>query len=347
MNRPKIIIAVGGTGGHVFPAEKLASELEEKGVEVVFAGAGLATNPYLNRARFAHVEIALAKRKIGAILKGIIQSFRLLKSRRPDLVVGFGSYHSFPLLLAALFGRVPFILFESNAIPGKVIRFFSRWAKVTAIQFPTAREKLFGDVVEVKMVCRAQKKLDLMAARRHYGLDQNHLTLLVFGGSQGAAVINTLFSEAVSSLNEKIQVIHLTGAQEDIGALQKKYNECGILAAVKPFEERMDIAWSAADIAVCRSGANTVAEQLAFEVPAVFIPFPRATDDHQTENAKYAQVLGGAILFQEREIDAQKLRQGIEEVITHFPRMKSSFSTATLENKTDLSSLIYRIIRDG
>jgi UDP-N-acetylglucosamine--N-acetylmuramyl-(pentapeptide) pyrophosphoryl-undecaprenol N-acetylglucosamine transferase len=343
---PKVLIAAGGTGGHIFPAERLGSELKEKGVDVLFAGAGLSTNRYFDQSRFSYYEIALAKRKLGPILQGIYKSFKVIRQYRPDLVVGMGSFHSFPLLFAALIMRVPFVLFESNAHPGKVIRFFSKWAKVSAIHFKVAREQLSGPVTLVKMPRKAEQKVDTFLARQYFGLEEKKTTFLVFGGSQGSVFINHLFSEAIFPYRDKVQVIHLAGTKENADFLQKKYEEQRISACVKSFETRMDLAWSAADIAICRSGASTVAEQIAFGVLGLHIPWPKATDDHQTKNAECVKDMGGALVFQEKDLDILELQKGIEQILKHFPEMKASFAKAAInENKMDLSALVYNILK--
>lgn len=340
----RVIIAAGGTGGHIFPAEKLGSELKEKKIEVVFAGAGLSTNRYFNKDRFSYYEIAPAKRRPWAILKGVYESFKVLRRFKPHLVVGMGSFHSFPLLFAALIMRVPFVLFESNAHPGKVIRLFSRWAVASAVQFKEAEEKLAGTVAVVKMPRRAEQKIDASLARQYFGLEIDRMTFLVFGGSQGAKSINHLFSEAIFPYRDRVQVIHLAGTPENAEVLEKKYKEDGVSACVKSFEARMDLAWSAADMAICRAGATTVAEQIAFEVPGILIPFPKATDDHQTKNAECVKAMGGALVFQEKSLDLLQLQKGIGEILKHFPEMKASFGKIETK-KIDLSSFIYNILQ--
>ena len=146
-------------------------------------------------------------------------------------------------------------------------------------------------------------------ARKYYQLDPECFTLLVFGGSQGAEVINKALAEL--KLEEPFQVIHLCGRNQDAEALIQSYQKRGIKAAVKPFEDQMHIAWRAADLAICRSGAGTLAEIERFQVPAILIPWPGATDQHQHKNAKVMEEIGGAILLDQKEIE--KLPSKIRE----------------------------------
>ena len=157
----RIVIAAGGTGGHVFPAQALGAQLEERGYEVLFMGKGLKTNRYFKRSIFSHVSIDSAtpvKKKmlqkaasLVALSKGLVQALRHLMSFKPSLVVGFGSFHSFPVLGAALMARIPIVLFESNAIPGRVNQFFSRSALFSGVHFSQAKKKMKGKCREVSM----------------------------------------------------------------------------------------------------------------------------------------------------------------------------------------------------
>ena len=159
-SQPKLLIAAGGTGGHLYPAQALASELLQKSSDLalLFAGAGLSTNRYFHKEHFAFEDVASGTpfrgnifKAVFRIFRGVKRSLRLIDAFKPTLVVGFGSYHSFPLLVAAVLKRIPIVLFESNAAPGKVNRLFSRWAAITAVHFEHASEKLSGKALEVAM----------------------------------------------------------------------------------------------------------------------------------------------------------------------------------------------------
>ncbi|HSX11609.1 MAG TPA: glycosyltransferase, partial [Chlamydiales bacterium] len=211
----KVLIATGGSGGHLFPAQQLTQLLSD--CDVVFAGHKLATNPFFDRKIPFH-EIASSSKKKGlfAILKGVCQSLKLIWQIGPDVVVGFGSFHSFPVLLAAVLLRKKIVLFEANCSLGKVNRFFTRFATQIAFQFPIA-EKKAAYVPLLPWVGKQMTPVSRTAARKSYCLQDEVFTILVFGGSQGAAFINQAFCAAAKRLHERgeaLQVIHLTGKED-------------------------------------------------------------------------------------------------------------------------------------
>ena len=365
-DKKRILITAGGTGGHLFPAQALARDLlQEKNIEVLFVGGGLSTNRCFNKESFAFKEIFSATpylsnissifKSLKIIAKGVMQSFKILSSFKPCLVVGFGSYHAFPILVAAVIKRVPIILFEPDSYPGKVNRLFSKWAKVNTVQFSQAAKHMQGNTVEVNMP--VWKKTDetqvtVEEARSYFCLDPSKKTFLVFGGSQGASAINRFFCDAASFFNEKerdFQVIHLTGKAVSAEEARAVYTRLGITACVKEFEHSMHLAWKAASLVICRSGAASLAELAAFEVPGILIPFPYATNDHQKKNALFMEnQVGGAVHLNESELSAQKLytciqnlvdpsQQNLEkmrEKIRHFKTQgtKQNLSTIILKN---------------
>jgi UDP-N-acetylglucosamine--N-acetylmuramyl-(pentapeptide) pyrophosphoryl-undecaprenol N-acetylglucosamine transferase len=365
-NPKKILIAAGGTGGHLFPAQALAQELlkKEKEIDVLFAGAGLSSNRNFIKERFSFEEVLSSTpyskkgifRSVLLIARGVRQSMKILDRYQPKLVVGFGSFHSFPLLLAALFKGIPLMIFESNSIPGKVNRLFSRWALVSAVQFSSSAAKLAGRTVEVSMPIWEKEPMQAMTpedARTYYGLDPSLPTILVFGGSQGAQNINQVFSETVETLQEKIgpfQILHFTGDPKMAKTCKELYDKLGILSCVKPFEEKMPIAWKAATFAICRSGAATLAELIFFEVPAILIPYPYAADDHQRINAEFFEKkVGCAISLPDFGLNASKLAQAIEEIADPCQNRRETMHEAircfkNQENKQCLSSIVSSFI---
>lgn len=320
----KLLIAVGGTGGHLFPAQALAQDLmrEMPEIELLFAGAGLSSNHYFHREKFSYQDVSSATpfrgnlfKAGGQIFSGVRKGVGLVQEYKPDLVIGFGSFHSFPLLVAALYKKVPFLLFEPNAIPGKVNRLLSRWAETTAVQFPHAKTLLKGKTLEVAMPL-ARSPIDRKLAHAYFGLNPDLPTILVFGGSQGAASINRTFCEASAFLKRAFQVIHITGRKGDMQEVKRSYESLDLRASVKEFEERMDYAFSAADLAICRAGAVTLAELIAYEVPAILIPFPLAADDHQRRNAEVMEKeICGARMLLESELNPQRLAGVVQTLL--------------------------------
>jgi UDP-N-acetylglucosamine--N-acetylmuramyl-(pentapeptide) pyrophosphoryl-undecaprenol N-acetylglucosamine transferase len=304
----KLIFAAGGTGGHLFPAQALAEQLlkEKPDLNLLFAGANLSRNAYFDRSKFAYYDIqsmtpfqgSLLKKvkSFWTLLKGIFASILLLKREKPDLIVGFGSFHAFPILGAAKVLNIPIVLFESNAIPGKVVRFFSKKALFTGIFFPETKKHLSGTLFEVdipqKKTLSKDSVLEPQAARQLLGLDSKLLTVLVFGGSQGAKGINKHMLDLVPLIHKQklaVQWIHFTGNEETTMQMIKLCETLSVPCCVKTFEPRIGIAWQAADLVICRAGAMTLAELLYYEVPGILIPYPFAADRHQLKNALFIE----------------------------------------------------------
>lgn len=308
MNK-RILIAVGGTGGHLYPAQALADQLLESlfDPKILFAGKGLSANKYFDRSKYLFQEIpsgpASLRGSLG-ILQGIFASFRLLNKFNPHLIIGFGSYHTFPLLFAAAVKRKPFILHEANSIPGKVNRMFASYSQAVGVNFPSTTLSK-GHVVPVGMPLRRGFRSDRPtreAAAHYFGLNPHYRTILVMGGSQGAQAINEAMVAAVPHVKTSpLQIIHFAGNQTHLNTLKHCYDRYHIKHYVHSFESRPEYAWALADAAITRAGASSLAEQLSFFVPGVVIPYPHASDDHQKANAYAAQnqMSGIQVLFQD------------------------------------------------
>lgn len=303
----RFLLTTGGTGGHIFPALALAEELCEKKGTVLFAGGNLSKNPYFKDAAFPFKDVACSPhliRGLGNHWKGILEAARVIRDFNPDAVIGFGSYYTLPVLIAAKWLGKPLLLHEANSIPGRVNRLFAPFADKTWTYFPKARLHLFGKVEECKMPLRSHFRKGIVSkeeARKFFNLNPDQLTLLIFGGSQGAKVINALFSETAVLELKKIlppfQIIHFTGLNQTIS-----YE--GIPHFVKPFEKRIDLAWAAADLSITRAGASSIAEQFEYGVPGLVIPFERAKDKHQEHNAAFLQAAGIGVSLLESEVES-------------------------------------------
>lgn len=316
----KVIIAAGGTGGHLYPAMETAFKLQEHDphLKVLFAAGGLASNPFFDRNAFDWRSIFAAPlikqnpwkvfKNCGQMTRGIWQSCKLISSFKPDLVIGFGSYHSFPILSAAYIQKYPMILHEQNSKPGKVIRLFSNYALMTGIYFPSARNSLKGETTLLTMPLRngfSRQACTREEACHYFGIDPHKLTLLIFGGSQGARFINQAVAELLCRLKSNIQILHFAGNELQAGQVMELYSRSNLKAIVKPSEKRMDFAWRVADLAIVRAGAGTIAEQIEFEVPAIFIPYPHAADKHQDSNADFVvDFVGGGWKWDENKWEA-------------------------------------------
>ena len=312
--RHKIYFAVGGTGGHMIPALKLKRQLEES-CDVCFVGVGLGAKEE------GMVSISgsplIMKKPLNSLLsisRGVKEALALLKKDRPKLVIGFGSYHSFPVIAAAKMLGIPYILYEPNQIAGRVNRLFSKGALFTAQAFEFGEKTVTGKSHVIAPLIH-NKKVDKEVARRYFGLRGAEDVLLVFGGSQGAASLNEALLDWAHKTRKKLQVIHITGKGGPVKALQKAYESQGLAACVKEYEESMDMAWSLASFAVVRAGANTIFEMLEYEVPALLVPYPFDKDGHQKSNAKWMVTrVGGGLYLDNSELSFTELEAKIDEL---------------------------------
>ena len=348
-----LIFAVGGTAGHLYPAQALARELQEKDepLECFFLGHGLKNSRYFDRQYFAYGDIASRcffwkkpwtwPATAAALLRGIGQAFLVFKQKKPTLVVGFGSFHAFPVLVAARLCRVPYLLLESNAILGKVNAFFVNKALGLAYQLFEWSELHKTPFVKVKLpsLHKVPEKLSKEEARQGYGLDPSLKTLLIFGGSQGAFSLNKALIEAMGRIKEALgcfQVIHIIGFHTDKQKTKKAYESMHIPAYVDIYEENMSQAYRAADMLIARSGANAIAEQILFALPALFIPYPYLKDRHQYHNASYvADKIRGAFVLEQKELTPDLLALTLQRLAEEAPLMKQRLA-AFQKSRQDL-----------
>ncbi|HSW72502.1 MAG TPA: UDP-N-acetylglucosamine--N-acetylmuramyl-(pentapeptide) pyrophosphoryl-undecaprenol N-acetylglucosamine transferase [Chlamydiales bacterium] len=304
MSKRNIAVAVGGTGGHILPAKQLASLLKSNS-HLFFMGKGLLNSPYLKDVGAAIFDIPSAgirKKNLWQLILagyfitlGVVKSLYLLKKHKIEKVVGFGSFHAFPVMLAARLLNIPLFLFEANCTLGKVNRFFAKKASL-ALQFPlsTPPSSPFTYVRPLPWV-KPKTVFEKKEARLKLHLKEDLFTILVFGGSQGAQFLNQLMKESFPKMNATLQIIHLAGTDSSADELREFYKRNQIEAYVASFETRMPLLFSAADLVIGRSGAGTISELIYFSRPAFLIPYPYAADNHQEENARFfvEQVGGG------------------------------------------------------
>lgn len=328
----KIVITAGGTGGHMIPAQAFAEQLIKRGDRVVFIGGKLDENKYFDKSRYTYAAISCStlswkspwKAIAGAfkIIKGIFQARRLLKREKPHNVVGFGSYHTLPVILAAKWLKIPIYLHEGNSIPGRVNSFASRFAIATGVHFPEALKHLKGPCEEIPLPIRKGVTTTQQEARACFGLKEDKAVILVIGGSQGAQVLNHAVPKILA--HRKEQVIHLAGDAAAVAILEEEYQKLGIEHNVMPFTQEMAIAWQAADIVIGRGGAATLAEMEYYGVPGVIIPYPQAMDNHQWHNGRYLEKIGGAIVLQQEEMTYESLKSSVAHVLNHRLKMRAA-----------------------
>jgi UDP-N-acetylglucosamine--N-acetylmuramyl-(pentapeptide) pyrophosphoryl-undecaprenol N-acetylglucosamine transferase len=311
MERKRLILSAGGTGGHLFPALALANQLDE--FELIFIAGGLSSSPFFKQTAFGYREIATAPLSLKKPLslchngwrigKGVHQSRKFLKELSPAAVIGFGSYHTFPLLLAAQIEKIPIFLHEQNVFPGRVTRLFSRWAKFTATTFCETAEFLKGSCWPVTFPgAKGAKEGSAAEAYAYFELTPAKPTLLIYGGSKGAHFLNELLIAALNFTPLPFQILHFTGTRGEVEKIKRAYTLRNVAHSVKPFETQMHRALQIADLAIARAGAGTLIDLIEWEVPALLIPYPWASEAHQQRNGEYFEkiVKGGSMFQQER-----------------------------------------------
>lgn len=319
----KIMIACGGTGGHLFPGLAVAEKLRSGGHEVLLLVSEKAIDQRALRAFPDMPCEALPSVGLPSLLSldalkfagRMFSSFRrcivLCRQFSPDAVLGMGGFTSIAPLAAAWRRGIPGYLHESNAIPGKANRLGVRFCRSVLLGFADCARFFPGRTVHVTGTpIRSDLTADVPSrtrARRVLGLDEDKPTLLVMGGSQGAAGINTLMADAIPHLHGMgMQVVHLSG-ERDAGSLRAAYDAAELGAVVLPFCDRMQDVYAAADLVVSRSGAASLAELAWFGLPAILIPYPHAAEDHQTLNAQVHERAGAARLLPEAEATGESL----------------------------------------
>ena len=323
-----IAVACGGTGGHIFPGLATARALRDRGHHVTLwlAGKGVEDTalqgwkgPVITIPaegfQFGPLRSVLTVFRIGiAVLRCSIAMLR----HRPDAVLAMGSYASIGPCLAALLRRIPIVLHEANAVPGKAVRLLAGRAAAIGICFEESRYHLKGlNVVGTGMPLRAELE---QGGSRSSGPTFH---LLVMGGSSGAHAINEMVSEAVCSLSElDVHVTHLTGPKDE-SHIGRRYSHAGINADVRGFVQEMAPIYESADLAICRAGASTCAELGALGIPALLIPYPTAASDHQTANARALEKLGAADIVLQADASVEWLADYIRAQIEDSDRLKN------------------------
>ena len=319
----RAILAGGGTGGHVIPALAIAHELQKTyDAEVLFIGTARGIeNRLVPAAGFPlrlievgalnRVSLATRLKTFSGLPRAVWAARGMLAEFLPDVVIGVGGYASGPAMLAAVLKGIPTLAFEPNVVPGFANRMVARWVSAAAVHFQeTAKYFRHAEVTGVPV---RQAFFDIAAKTAAHDLP----TLLVFGGSQGAHAINQAMTRCLPELMRQapgIHIIHQTG-ERDYNDVQAAYQRAGASAEVFPFINDMPAFFARADLVLCRSGASTVAEIAAAGKPAIFVPFPRAADDHQRVNAQALERAGAAVVLEETKLDNVWLVETISSLL--------------------------------
>lgn len=357
----RILIAGGGTGGHLFPGIAVAEEFlsRDPSNEVLFVGTekGIEAR-VLPRAGYQleciattgmRGKSALSKVKgVWLLLLGYAQSRRILRAFKPDLVLGVGGYASGPLVLAARKSSCKCFIHEQNALPGLTNRILARVVKKVFISLEESRRHVpAGKLLLTGNPLRRQilEKLHMEKKPNGNGYGNGNgkiFRLLVFGGSAGAHRINMAMIEALpelAALRERITITHQTG-EHDLEEVRKAYQRENYSAEVVPFIDNMAEAYQKADLILCRAGATTIAEVTACGKACIFVPYPYATDDHQRKNAEALVGKGAGFMILDQELSGKRLAAMIEELERNPLVRKSAGEKAAAMAQPDAAKLI-------
>jgi|tagenome__1003787_1003787.scaffolds.fasta_scaffold20755860_2 UDP-N-acetylglucosamine--N-acetylmuramyl-(pentapeptide) pyrophosphoryl-undecaprenol N-acetylglucosamine transferase len=310
----RAVLAGGGTGGHVIPAIAIANELRDRyQAEIVFIGTarGIETRlvpqagyklELVQVGGLKNVSSATRLKTMFDLPRAILHCASFYGRFRPDVVISVGGYASGPGVLAAALKGIPSVIFEPNFVLGFANKIGAKFAKAVCVHFQETCRGVRNCQVTGVPVRRAFFEIPPRSR-------DATPTLLVFGGSQGARAINEALLGALPMLREKLpelKIIHQAGLKE-LESVQGGYAKASVTAEVSAFIDDMPAAFARADLIVCRSGASTVAEIAAAGKPAIFVPFPRAADDHQTKNAQALAQAKAAVLMRQSELSPEKL----------------------------------------
>jgi UDP-N-acetylglucosamine--N-acetylmuramyl-(pentapeptide) pyrophosphoryl-undecaprenol N-acetylglucosamine transferase len=314
---PLALIMAGGTGGHVFPALALARELRERSWRVVWLGTRRGLEARLVPAEDITLEWLSVSglRGKGALVwvsaplklgRALAQALAVIRRRRPVLVIGLGGFVAGPGGIAAWLLRKPLLIHEQNAIAGFTNRCLSHLADRVLTAFPGS----FAERVRAQVVGNPVRReiIALPPPQQRFAARGPGIRLLVLGGSQGAARLNAIVPFALARLGGALafEVRHQSG-ERWLAAAERAYADAGVSVRLQPFIEEMAEAYGWADLVICRAGALTVSELAGAGVGAILVPFPAATDDHQTRNAAFLVSEGAAVMIAESALDAQSL----------------------------------------
>ena len=317
----RVVVAGGGTGGHLYPGIAVARELQaqQPGTTVTFAGTARGIESRVVPREGFELDVirsaGIKGKSLGTRLRGAallplsaLDAWRLVSHRKPDLVIGVGGYSSGPVVATAALRGIPTLLLEQNAVPGLTNRLLAPLVRAAAVTYETTlpffRGKGFlaGNPVRAEFLRQpVDHRLDTAPGAA--------LRVLIFGGSQGARAINVACVEAAPKLAASatpLAVTHQTG-ERDLEMVREGYRRAGLDARVEPFLYEMDREMNDADLVVCRAGATTLAEITASGKASILIPLPTATDDHQRKNAEVLARVGAAEVIDQRELSGDRL----------------------------------------
>lgn len=363
----RLLLAGGGTGGHIYPALTVAEALRErvKDLDILFVGSkrGLEGDVIPKAGyRLATIDVMGFKRSISAqnltvalkAGKSLLDSWRIIRSFRPDVVVGTGGYVSGPVILAASLMGLPTMIQEQNVVPGVTNRVLARFVRAVAVSHEESR-RYFGGRARVVVTGNPIRPAILAATRdqgvKELGLDPGLKTLLIFGGSQGSLAINRAVVEALPGILEIpcLQVLHQTGSKgyeearrqvEDLGLDEDRKRRLELL----PYIYHMEYALAAADLVIGRAGAISIAEITAKGIPAILIPLPTAAEHHQERNARALEDAGACVVIPEPLLSGERLLSTVRELFSDPGRLSAMAAASRRRGRPEATQEITGLI---
>lgn len=361
----KVVLAGGGTAGHVNPAVAIASALKDED-EAVFFGTERGAEARIIPQRGQRLELIEVRgfdrskpwtlAATGWVaLQAVRHARSLLKTHDPDVVIGMGGYVSLPVCIAARTAKIPVVLHEQNIVFGLANRLAKPLAAAVAVSFEdtlgaTGGKGVYTGNPVVPELVEADPATARAAAVKRFGLDPDRKTLLVFGGSQGARRINEAaagLATGWSSL-DAVQILHITGrdafdrVNEEVGAA----GAGGLVYRVLPYVDRMGEAYAVADVALCRGGATTVAELCVTGTPSVIVPYPYHRDKQQEKHGRVLERAGAAVVLDDALTDSASVAAAVEPLL-HAPERLAAMRAAALElGRPDAAGHVVQMVRE-
>jgi UDP-N-acetylglucosamine--N-acetylmuramyl-(pentapeptide) pyrophosphoryl-undecaprenol N-acetylglucosamine transferase len=350
-----VVIAGGGTGGHLYPGIAVARELLRREPDAVVTFAGTARGiearvipregfalDLLRSAGLKGTSLAARARGFGLLPLSGMDAWGIVSRRRPDLVIGVGGYSSGPVVLAAALRGIPTMLLEQNAVPGLTNRLLAMVVSAAAVTFEST-VSFFGRRAFVAGNPIRQEFLSTTASDAAGGGSDGDAAprVLIFGGSQGAHAINMAMVEAAPRLADRggVAITHQTG-ERDLERVRDGYRQAGLVARIEPFLFEMDREMRNADLIICRAGATTIAELTAAAKPSVLIPLPTAADDHQRKNAEVLQKAGAAEVIAQRDLSGTALAERMVGLLSDPKRRQRMANAARALARPDAARVI-------
>lgn len=350
-NSKRVLLTAGGTGGHFFPALAAAEELQKKGCQVHFSTDKRCQKyiPQSTAINFKIIDLYFRTgNKLALLLLPIKISIALLKALlyvarlRPSVVIGFGGYPSFPVLLACKILFVPIILHEQNRFLGKVNRFFARKAKLVAFSYDNSKHANYqyvGDIV----------REDIRNIRLTHDFSHKPIRIFIFGGSQGAKIFTQTIPAAMQMIKKANPSFncHITHqvSSDNKQSVEELYQSLGFEYEVADFFHNMHERYQATDLVISRSGASTIAELSAVGLPAIFIPFPYAAENHQYENAKFIENIGGGWVIEENKYLSEALATKLIQLEKDRAALKTAAKNISSRKSDGLEALVATVSR--